>query len=268
MFINLKSKIDLFVDYAYKQYYFAPNNYIPKKERPKWRFKVKAYIKDLQSVPYEGIEGGIATKLLLDLYNMLCYSIVYCIFSTDNPFNSVGIEQHTLMDIILKRILSNGVTADTINSAIKATVGNKAGEFCIFELRDNLNNPDAKTIAIEQSKIIFEEYKSKSGGKSYTVESYTYEDRLNAITKFITLLYFDLCEYDEAIKYFNMNYRHHDKSEVFDELLDLIKACDLLDLWISIYEKAVSRKVKPSEHLVKEYNYIKKNNAFSEYYLY
>lgn len=58
----LKQEIDLFLSHAYKQYYFAPNNVVHKKERPKWRFKVKAYIQDLQAISIESAEGNIATE--------------------------------------------------------------------------------------------------------------------------------------------------------------------------------------------------------------
>lgn len=71
---KIKPQIELFIEYAYKQYYFAPNNNIHKKERPKWRFVVKAYIKDLQDVRVEGTEGETATVLLTKLYEMLSYA--------------------------------------------------------------------------------------------------------------------------------------------------------------------------------------------------
>jgi len=35
---QLKPQIERFIDYAYKQYYFAPNKYIHKKERPNGDF--------------------------------------------------------------------------------------------------------------------------------------------------------------------------------------------------------------------------------------
>ena len=89
---ELKQEIEIFIDYAYKQYYFAPNNFVHKKERPKWRFKVKAYIKELQEVSIHSAEGKIATTLLQNIYKMLSYACAYYIFNTDNPFRSVGIE--------------------------------------------------------------------------------------------------------------------------------------------------------------------------------
>lgn len=66
-----------------KSNYFAPNRFIPKKERPKWRFKVKAYIKDLSRIPNEGEDGKFAAQLLEKLYKMLCYGCRYYIFNED-----------------------------------------------------------------------------------------------------------------------------------------------------------------------------------------
>ena len=53
----LKPEIEDFLENAYAQNYMIPNRIIPKQERPKWRFKVKAYIKSLQAVPPEGEDG-------------------------------------------------------------------------------------------------------------------------------------------------------------------------------------------------------------------
>src|SRR5690554_5502980 len=39
-FRSLKNEIELFIENAYQQNYFAPNKYVHKKDRPKWRFKV------------------------------------------------------------------------------------------------------------------------------------------------------------------------------------------------------------------------------------
>ena len=45
--MNLRSELELeleeFLSDAYAQNYFAPNRFVPKSERPKWRFKVKRF---------------------------------------------------------------------------------------------------------------------------------------------------------------------------------------------------------------------------------
>ena len=87
----------------------APNSFIHKKERLKWRFIVKDYIKDLQSISVDGKEGKDATDLLEKLYGMLCYACCYYIFNTDNPFRSIGIGQAVLLDLIITRKLGNGL---------------------------------------------------------------------------------------------------------------------------------------------------------------
>lgn len=260
---DLKEQIDLFIEHAYKQYYFAPNNVIHKNERPKWRFKVKAFIKDLQTIPYEGEDGEIATRLLLDLYIMLCYGTGYYIFNTDDPFSSVGIEQEELLVIILKRILSGGVSEKSVYAAIKATVDIRIGSFCIYTLKDCLITPDAKAIAIEQSKKIFKEYSVAVTQSRDSVVSYVRKDRLNALAKLTALLHLDLCENDEAVNYFNENYKEYDPEVSLYIFLNILERYGLADLWVKVYEKAVSKKIKPRDSLKNEYEYIKQHKAFS-----
>ncbi|MDW7662336.1 MAG: hypothetical protein SCL54_13025, partial [Bacillota bacterium] len=96
---RLTFEIEEFIDYAYMQYYLTPNQFVHKKERPKWRFKVKGYIKELQGISIATQEGEKATELLQKLYEMLSYACGYSLFNSDNPFNSVGIGQVELLDI-------------------------------------------------------------------------------------------------------------------------------------------------------------------------
>ncbi len=44
---DLRYEIEQFISDARNQYYFAPNSVIHKSQRPKWRFIVKSYYKDL-----------------------------------------------------------------------------------------------------------------------------------------------------------------------------------------------------------------------------
>jgi hypothetical protein len=141
---DLKPEIERFVDYAYNQYYFAPNSYVHKKERSKWRFKVKAYIKSLQGVPVYGENGIGATDLLEKLYNMLCYACGYYIFNTENPFKSVGIEQTVLLDIILKRKFGSGISKESVKSAAALVINSRVDRETVHSdlinlLVENLN---------------------------------------------------------------------------------------------------------------------------------
>lgn len=44
---ELEFDIEDFIENAYKQYYFAPNSVVHKRQRSKWRFVVKGYYKNL-----------------------------------------------------------------------------------------------------------------------------------------------------------------------------------------------------------------------------
>ena len=92
-FADLEAEILEFVEDAYQQNYFIPNRKIPKSKRPKWRFMVKDYMKKLQKIPERDEHFERSCELLLKLYSMLCYGCSYYIFSTDDPFRSVGITQ-------------------------------------------------------------------------------------------------------------------------------------------------------------------------------
>ena len=182
---DLKPKIDLFIDYAYKQYYFAPNSFIHKKERPKWRFIVKDYIKSLQGISVEGEEGRIATDLLEKLYEMLCYACGYYIFSTDNPFRSVGIEQTALLDIVITRKFGNGINKESVKSAIALVINSRVDRDTLHSsliniLVKNLKSPDSKEISIEQCTVLKAELKRSRPNpskKSWLSDSSDYKRR-------------------------------------------------------------------------------------------
>lgn len=270
---ELKPKIELFIEYAYNQYYFTPNNYVHKKERPKWRFIVKQYIKDLQTFPGDTPEGKTATELLAKIYKMLSYACGYYIFNTDNPFNSVGIGQTELLDIVIKRILGNGIDRESIKSAIQLVIKSNVDRVTlnsslINTLISNLKSTDFKEIAIEQSLKIKEEMarpvpnKKKSYSDTYT--EYKREEENNLLVEIIFKLYLELCEYDKAIKYFNSNYKEWDKEVTLFILLLNLHLYGLKDYWVKVYEDAVKRGTEPRNRLRETYEYIKENGDLPE----
>jgi hypothetical protein len=174
---DLKPEIEEFIDYAYKQYYFAANSFVHKKERPKWRFKVKAYIKSLQGISVEGEEGKTANDLLEKLYNMLSYACGYYIFSTDDPFRSVGIEQTALLDTVIMRKLGNEINKESIKAVISLVINSRVDRETLHSsiinvLVKNLKSSDSKEIAIEQCGILKVELnKSKSNSSNESFKS-------------------------------------------------------------------------------------------------
>ena len=89
-FAELEAQIETFLENAKAGNYYAPNRVIPKSQRPKWRFLVKGYIKELEKI-VPGSEHYERTSVLLrEIYALLCEACNYYLFSTEDAFRSVG----------------------------------------------------------------------------------------------------------------------------------------------------------------------------------
>ena len=278
--MKLKVEINQFINYAYKQYYFTPNNYVRKNERPKWRFKVKAYIKDLQAVPINSENGKIATDLIENLYAMLSYACGYYIFNTEDPFRSVGIEQTELLDIVIKRKFLSGISNESVKSAISLVINSYVDRETLHSslinlMIGNLKTASSKEIALEQCAAIKTELEKsrpllskKTRGYDNSEYEYKYEYKYKEINNYLVevviKLYIELCEYDTAIEYFNKYHIQRDKEVSLYIILQILRGYELKDYWLREYEDAVEKSVKPRESLMKMYNYIRKNNEFPE----
>lgn len=268
---SLKAQIDLFIDYAYNQCYCAPNSYVHKKERPKWRFKVRAFIKDLRAFPADSEGGKIATDLLQKLYEMLSYGCAYFIFNTDNPFRSVGIEQTKLLDVVISRKLGSGINKGQLKSAIELVLNSYVDRetlhsFLILIFTDNLKTPDAREAALEQCELIKMELKrSKPDLKKGRHHDYKHEEKLNNLTEIVFRINIALYEYEQAIRYFHKYYTEWNPEVSLFVLLDLLRVYELKKYWLREYEEAVKRGIKPRESLQRVCVHIQKNGEFPEH---
>lgn len=275
---DLKLEIDQFIDYAYKQYYVAPNSYVHKKERSKWRFKVKAYIKSLQGISVGDEEGKEATNLLEKLYNMLCYACGHYIFSSDDPFRSVGIEQTVLLEVIITRRFGNEINKESIKSAVALVINNRVDRETLHSsliktLIKNLKSPDSKKFAIEQCIFLKEELnisKPKSSKKLWLSDSSDFMqiEKINNLVEMVFRLNVVLCEYDEAIKYFTCNSIERDSEVSLYVLLSLLLEYELKEYWLKEYDEALKKGVKPRGVLQRTYKYIKENDNLPEHFIY
>jgi hypothetical protein len=231
---DLKQKIDQFVEDAYQQYYFAPNRYVPKKERPKWRFKVKEYIKLLQKAWVDD-DGKIAVELLEKLYKMLCYACERYIFSTDDPFRSVGIAQVDLLDSIISRKLAQGVRGESVKGLIELVFDHELDRETLYSelmavLLKNLKTPDAKELALEQCKVLKTDLvkpRPTKTKKAWSESSLDYSRlrKINNLVEMIFRLYMALGEYSEAVAYYHDNFQEKSPEVSLYILLKLSGLC-------------------------------------------
>ncbi len=269
----LKVEIEKFIDYAYKQYYFAPNNFIRKNERSKWRFKVKSYIKDLQEIKYDGESEIVATELLKKLYEMLCHACCYYIFNTDDAFNSVGIVQTELLDLIITREFERGINKESVKSSIALIVNNGLSRITVYSdliiiLVEKLKSADSKETAIAQCLVLKSENNSKtiSSKRSYSsdLSEFNRIEKINNLVEIIFRISIELCEYEKAIEYFNINNIERDKEISLYVLLKLLKEYSLTNYWLREFDEALKKGITPRDYLSETYKYVKENGAFPE----
>ena len=275
---ELKPVIEDFLENAYEQNYYIPNRIIPKQERPKWRFHVKAYIKALQSVPMEGEDGKAAAALLEKLYLMMCYACCYYIFNTDDPFRSVGIDQSDLLEIVLRAKFAYGIDHDVVKSAINLVTNpgldrETLHSSLIVVLVFCLKTTDSKEIAIEEAKkrkaeldyeAVYQAGKKKN--HNFSGGNYWRKEEQNILVEIVFRLYIKLGDYDAAIEYFKKNIKESTKEIELYVLLELLFVSDLKDYFIREYEAGVKKGVKPREQLQRVYKYTVENGELPQFF--
>ena len=140
-------------------------------------------------------------------------------------------------------------------------------------LVENLKSPDSKVIAIEQCKILKNELdkaKPIASKKSRVSDSSDYKriDKINNLIEAVFRINIELCEYEEAIRYFNKNYVERDKETILYVLLSLLLDYKLKEYWLREYDEAVKKGIQPRQVLKNARKYIKENEEMPEYFHY
>ena len=259
-FDELKGQITFFIENAYAQNYFAPNRIIPKSQRPKWRFMVKNFIKELQKVSADGENYQESVKLLTDLYRLICYACNYYLFSTDDPFRSIGWEQSAFFQLVVKKTFGDGYSREKISALLlyAVTGGLSRESLYIFQemvLLMELKTSDVKYMVIEEAKKLVETQEVKlSGLGKYDGKRYYLETAINELCNMILITSIDLAEPEEGIAYYFKKCRKSSQEIVLYRALDVVNQMEGDNrLWLDVYRYGLKKKIKPREFLVEEY---------------
>lgn len=263
-FAELKRKVDFFIENAYAQNYFAPNRIIPKNQRPKWRFQVKGFIKDLEKIPEGSPDYADAVDLLVKLYEVLCTSCNYYLFSTEDPFRSVGIEQQDLCRVIILKTFSLGYTEGHIRKMLwSVTTSGLSRETLHSELEyllvQALGISDVKNMALREAKVLIKENEEKLKTlKTYDSKQYYIKDSINQLCRVILMIGVSLCDPEPEVKYFFVHSKELNKEITLYTALDAIEYMQDDRVWIWTYNYAVHMGVQPREGLRKRFAHIEK----------
>lgn len=258
-FEKLEQQIRVFLENAYAQNYYAPNRIVPKSQRPKWRFMVKNFIKELGQISPENEHYPRAVKLLTDLYRMICYACNYYLFSTEDAFRSIGWEQPEFFDLVVRKTFAAGYSRENVSSllVLAATGGLSRDSLHIEQETVFLNclkTSDVKYIAIEEAQKLIEDKEEKlSRLKKYDNGIYETEDAVNELCNMILMLAVSLAEPQKGVDYYFKHAKHVTKEITLYCILDVIDLMNEDELWIKVYECGMKEKIKPRDSLQREY---------------
>ncbi|MGA8660412.1 MAG: hypothetical protein WB586_30210 [Chthoniobacterales bacterium] len=263
----LEAELEQFLSDAYAQNYFAPNRFVPKSERPKWRFIVKRLFKEINSVVVEPGSIEKAGMLLEKLYQMLCYACDFVLFSAYDPFQSVGISQTAFLDAVLglkaehlelHKFIDHGLHLVRDSRLNRYTLGSNLVQVLI----DRLRTPESLELAIERAAHLHSETNSGPERK----QNYERADRRNRLAEFGFLAYVKLSDYDRAIDFFLARYIASDKEISLFVLLERLRALQREDLWQREYERAIQTGIRPRDRLADAYRHLKSHGQLPAYY--
>lgn len=224
--------------------YASPNKIISKKERPKWRFKVKKYYKELINVDVNTQKGKIATDLLLQLYSILSIGTTSLRFSNWDTFRSIQVPQTEFLKTVLDRKMQEEVTKEDIKKCINIlTLGvdsDTLTDSLFYIYSDSLNNDKQRLMSIEVLKEniveLQDKLKTKEVKNSWN-KQYHIEKDINNFTTLILFLYININQVDDAINFYYKNYIEDSKEILMYCLLEYLEEFELYEEWVREYEK-------------------------------
>ena len=258
-FDALKAEINEFLEHVDLELYIMPNRTVPKNKRSKWRFEVKNFVKMLDTVPTDGVNGEESAKLLRELYHRLAYGCGYYIFPSDDPFQSVGIRQPEFYEMLVKRTFATGFTDENIkNMLIDATAVFIDRNSLYSELEaiyaGALMTSDLKYKALGFIKEFVEKYEAKlqNNKRDRSLDSYRVKRCIEELCETMLIISILLYEPEDAVEYYWQHDLERDDEIKLYKILDTINTFGDEQLWIQVYEDGLKKNINPRDSLEKQ----------------
>ena len=263
-FDALKAEINEFLEHVDLELYITPNRTVPKSKRSKWRFEVKNFVKMLNTVPTEGVNGEESAKLLRQLYKRLAHGCGYCIFPSDDPFQSIGIRQPEFYEMLVKRTFATGFTDENIkNMLIEATTVFTDRNSLYSELEtiyaSSLATSDLKYKALGFIKEFVEKYEEElqNNKRNHFFDSYRVRFCIEELCETMLIISIMLYEPENAVEYYWQHVLEWDDEVKLYKILDTIHTFGDEQLWIQVYEDGLKKNIEPRDSLKKQYQELK-----------
>lgn len=264
-FSELKTQIETFLEYVDRGYYYEPNRIVPKNKRSKWRFEVKNFIKMINEVPVDGENGAESARLLRGIYKRLAHGCGYYIFSSEDPFQSVGIRQPDFYSMLVKRTFATGFTDKNLKNMLEdATTVYIDRNSLHIELEaiyvNALPTSDLKYKAIAFIKEYVNRYESEIKAAKHSRDTYQLKYTIEEMCETMLLLSIYLCEPEDAVAYYWQHDYESKKEVTLYKILDTIGCYGDEKLWIRVYEEGLKKGITPRDSLKMRYQKLKQDN--------
>lgn len=266
-FEDLEQQIEDFIRNARAQNYVAPNRVIPKNQRPKWRFMVKNFIKDLEKITPEDFNYAKAVKLLTDIYSLMCDGCIFYMFSTEDPFRSIGWEQAALFELVVKKTFAADYTREELSRLLLSAAGSGLSMEALhinqqIILIDGLKTTASLETAAEEVQKLIEEREGRLKGlKKYDSGRYRLESDINEFCDLFLLLSAAFEEPAKGVEYYFARYKGDNQERALYHALAFIDNIEEDELWIQVYEYGMKHKIKLSDYMQTKYEKRKKQNS-------
>ncbi len=216
----------------------------------------------MEKIPAEDENCDKSARLLSDLYRMLCTACNYYLFSTDDAFRSVGWEQPELFRLVVKKWFCNGYSREKIaillNDAVSGGLSREALQiYQLNVLLDELKTSDVKYMAIEEAGKLIDERKKKLGGLKKYDSTYQLDDEINCLCEMVLMTAIELAEPASGIEFFFQNSRHRNEEITLFCALQVVEWMEADELWTTVYEYGIGKKIEPRDSLVRKYQEMK-----------
>jgi hypothetical protein len=263
---SISAETEEFLSNAHNQYYYVPNNIVPKRERPGWRFTARRLFKELNQLAGEPEHTAEAAELLKRLYEMLCYSCEYILFSAYDPFESVGISQSDFFHALLTAKRKIEQPRDFVRNAILLVVNNSLNRYTLYEgllemVVSFLDTTDLKESAIEICDAIRADviHDRQGDQKANTNELTAFQKKewIQNLAIMGWMCFMALNMPNESVSYFRKYYVEKNPEITLYVLLRMIEHHHDWELWLKTYQDAVDGGVRPREELQRLYKEIR-----------
>ena len=262
-FNSLKQEIIAFLEDVDNGYYSHPNKIISKSERSKWRFKVKRYIKELNKISPDAIEGIASTQILIKLYELLSEGSNYLKFSNWETFRAVGISQADFYDLIVKRIFAKGYTTENLKIVVQLLKVPKdpygLDEELIETLITNLPTIDTKIKVIDLLKKEVDELASLIAVEKDYHKRFNLKELHNLLVEGVFRTSISMHEVQNGILYYRKHDIEIDKEITEFKILEYLENKNLTKDWIKEYE-STKDKIDYRDSIKEKYKKLKETN--------